>query len=350
MAGPDDDTPGAPAEEAEEEENEANSTTNDAEDNDEPEEPEDPEEAEEAEGRPARKKARTRSQEYVYDDEDGGDDTDDSAAAASSSSDDGPDPIDPFINSAVALSRGRIHFASAPQAAVGALLNSQNEDGSAPRFAYSWDSILGLDLGGGSNHVVGTAAMAQHISSQGGGTDRGLTPSQIAEMVRTHRPRTCRPPDGSGLVDVVHNAPSENALWYGDEKTGGKSAGLSAAMDQVALEVDRKIGAKSTPGGGQDLIVPYSTLARLYETMCQQDATSPEVDGDGESSFRRECRFMTAPKVVETLRQYENGMTELDKRERDIMEVGKELGLLGNDGKDGVGSDVAKYLGYSSTS
>ena len=59
---------------------------------------------------------------------------------------------------------------------------------------------------------------------------------------------------------------------------------------------------------------------------------------------------MTAPKVVETLRQYENGMTELDKRERDIMEVGKELGLLGNDGKDGVGSDVAKYLGYSSTS
>ena len=31
-------------------------------------------------------------------------------------------------------------------------------------------------------------------------------------------------------------------------------------------------------------------------------------------------------------------------------EVGKELGLLGNDEKDGVGSDVAKYLGYSSTS
>ena len=339
MAGPDD-TPDMPAED-------------EAEDNpkDEGEELEELEEPEDPEGRPARKKARTRSHEYVYD-EDGGDDTDDSAAA-SSSSDDGPDPINPFINSAVALSRGHIHFASAPQAAVGALLNSQNEDGSTPSYAYSWDSILGMDLGGSSNHVVGTAAMAQHINSQGGGTDRGLTPSQIAAMVRTHRPRTCRPPLGSGLVDVVHNAPSENALWYGEKKAGEKAAGSSAlASDQVALEVDRKIGAKSTAGGGGggEVIVPYSTLARLYETMCQQDASSLEVDDDGETTFRRECRYMTAPKVVETLRQYENGMAELDKRERDTMEVGKELGLLGNDENDGVGSDVAKCLGYSSTS
>ena len=338
MAGPDD-TPGALAEDAEDE---VNLNNEDVEESQEPEEPE---------GRPARKKARTRSHEYVYD-EDGGDDTDDSAAA-SSSSDDGPDPIDPFINSAVALSRGHIHFASAPQAAVGALLNSQNEDGSTPTsYAYSWDSILGMDLGGSSNHVVGTAAMAQHINSQGGETDRGLTPSQIAAMVRTHRPRTCRPPNGSGLVDVVHNAPSENALWFGEKKVGENADRLSAlASDQVALEVDRKIGAKSTAGeGGGGVIVPYSTLARLYETMCQQDASSLEVGDDGETTFRRECRYMTAPKVVETLRQYENGMVELDKRERDTMEVGKELGLLGNDEKDGVGSDVAKYLGYSSTS
>ena len=168
-------------------------------------------------------------------------------------------------------------------------------------------------------------------------------------MVRAHRPRTCRPPDGSGLVDVVHNAPSENALWYGKKKAGEKAAGSSAlAMDQVALEVDRKIGAKSTAGGGGELIVPYHTLAHLYESMCQQDAT--KVGDDGESTFQRECRYMTAPQVVETLRQYENGIAELDKRERDVMEVGKELGLLDNDGKDGIGSDVAKYLGYSSTS
>ena len=237
MAGPDD-TPGALAEDAEDE---VNLNNEDVEESQEPEEPE---------GRPARKKARTRSHEYVYD-EDGGDDTDDSAAASSSSSsDDGPDPIDPFINSAVALSRGHIHFASAPQAAVGALLNSQNEDGSTPTsYAYSWDSILGMDLGGSSNHVVGTAAMAQHINSQGGETDRGLTPSQIAAMVRTHRPRTCRPPNGSGLVDVVHNAPSENALWFGEKKVSENADRLSAlASDQVALEVDRKIGAKSTAG------------------------------------------------------------------------------------------------------
>ena len=60
---------------------------------------------------------------------------------------------------------------------------------------------------------------------------------------------------------------------------------------------------------------------------------------------------MTAPKVVETLRKYENTTAELEQRERDAMKMGKELGLFSENGKDGkIGLDVAKYLGYSASS
>ena len=341
------------------------------------------------EGRPVRKKARTRSydNDFVYDDDmdigtdeksaadgDGEDDGEETASIG-----DGPDPINPLINSAVALSRGRIHFATAPQAAVGALLNSKNADGSSKAYAYSWDSILGMDMGS-SDAVVGTAAMAQYLKSlqekeQGSAGEASAaaaaTPSQILEMIRFLRPRTCRPPDGSGMVEVVHNKPSENALWYGKEVVKNideASTSSGSALDQYSEEVDRKIHQKlmAGQGGGQeeedgcerlegDLIVPYSDLSRLYESMCKQDvcSTSAASATGAESSFRRECRYMTAPKVVATLRKYENNTVELEQMERDAMKMGRELGLLGANGKDdktSIGLDVAKYLGYSASS
>lgn len=335
----------------------------------------------EKEGRPVRKKARTRSydNDFVYDDDMG---TDEKSAGGEGEKDDeengsvggGPDPINPFINSAVALSRGRTHFATAAQAAVGGLLNSKNADGSSKTYAYSWDSILGLDLDS-SDAVVGTSAMAQYLKKmqqkeQGSSGEAvsaaAATPSQIMEMIRSLRPRTCRPPDGSDMVEVVHNKPSENALWYGKELVEDKKEGASgSALDQYAEEVDRKIhkkkmaghtqdgghGEDSTKGAEGDLTVPYSALSRLYESMCKQDASASAAVGE-ESTFRRECRYMTAPKVVETLRKYENTTVELDQRERDVMKMGRELGLLGKNGKDGksIGLDVTKYLGYSTSS
>ena len=347
------------------------------------------------EGRPVRKKARTKSydNDFVYDD-DMGTGTDDKSAGGgggeeddeeNDSIEDGPDPINPLINSAVALSRGRIHFATAPQAAVGALLNSKNADGSSTAYAYSWDSILGMDMGS-SDAVVGTAAMAQYLKSlqekeQGSAGEASAaaaaaaaapTPSQILEMIRSLRPRTCRPPDGSGMVEAVHNKPSENALWYGKEVVNdndGATESSGSALDQYSEEVDRKIHRKlmAGQGGGQEeedsrervegnLIVPYSDLSRLYESMCKQDAcsTSAASATGAESSFRRECRYMTAPKVIETLRKYENNTVELEQMERDAMKMGRELGLLGangngTDGKASIGLDVAKYLGYSTS-
>ena len=326
---------------------------------------------EKEEGRPVRKKARTRSydNDFVYDDDMGIDDKNsinngnhgddnDAGREENDEADEGPDPINPLINSAVALSRGKIHFATAPQAAVGALLNSKNEDGSSKTFAYSWDSILGFDLDS-ADVVVGTAAMAQYLKSMqekelGSAVEAAstttATPTQILEMIRSLRPRTCRPPNGSGVVEVVHNKPSENALWYGKEEAGkgkeGEGASASVAvLDQYAKEVDRKIHQKILAGNDDsqekagseivegDLIVPYSALSRLYEGMCKQDVSSSAVGG--ESTFRRECRYITAPKVVEALRNYENTTVELDQRERDAMEVGRELGLLGENGKDG---------------
>ena len=331
------------------------------------------------EGRPVRKKAKTRSydDDFVYDDDmmgtDGGKSTDGGEEDGESGSiDDGPDPINPLNNSAVALSRGRIHFLNGPQAAAGALLNSKNADGSSKTYAYSWDSILGLDMGS-SDAVVGTAAMAQYLKhkqekEQGSAGEASVaaasataTPSQILEMIRSLRPRTCRPPDGSGMVEVVHNKPSENALWYGKEVVNdkdGASASSGSALGQYSGDIDRKIHKEIVAGQGSvsreegDLIVPYSDLSRVYESMCKQDAcsTSETVVG-AESSFRRDCRYMTAPKVVETLRKYENTTTELEQRERDAMKMGKELGLFSENGKDGkIGLDVAKYLGYSFSS
>ena len=153
------------------------------------------------EGRPVRKKAKTRSydDDFVYDDDmmgtDGGKSTDGGEEDGESGSiDDGPDPINPLNNSAVALSRGRIHFLNGPQAAAGALLNSKNADGSSKTYAYSWDSILGLDMGS-SDAVVGTAAMAQYLKhkqekEQGSAGEASVaaasataTPSQILEMI-----------------------------------------------------------------------------------------------------------------------------------------------------------------------
>ena len=345
------------------------------------------------EGRPVRKKARTKSydNDFVYDD-DMGTGTDEKSAGGgggeeddeeNDSIEDGPDPINPLINSAVALSRGRIHFATAPQAAVGGLLNSKNADGSSTAYAYSWDSILGMDMGS-SDAVVGTAAMAQYLKclqekEQGSAGEASAaaaaaaapTPSQILKMIRSLRPRTCRPPDGSGMVEVVHNKPSENALWYGKEVVKDideASTSSGSALDQYSEEVDRKIHQKLTAGQGVgqeeedgcerlegDLIVPYSDLSRLYESMCKQDAcsTSAASATGAESSFRRECRYMTAPKVVETLRKFENKTVELEQMERDTTKMGRELGLLGvkgTDGKTSIGLDVAKYLGYSTSS
>ena len=216
-----------------------------------------------------------------------------------------------------------------------------------------------MDIGS-SDAVVGTAAMAQYLKSlqekeQGSAGEASAaaaaaaaapTPSQILEMIRSLRPRTCRPPDGSGMVEVVHNTSSENALWYGKEvvkDNDGATASSGSALDQYSEEVDRKIHRKlmAGQGGGQeeedsrervegDLIVPYSDLSRLYESMCKQDAcsTSSASATGAESSFRRECRYMTAPKAVEALRSYENTTVELDQRERDAMKVGRELGLL----------------------
>lgn len=339
---------------------------------------------EEEEGQPVRKKARTIPYDSDDDDDDGQGtedegDGDGDGDEGDGSADDGPDPINPLINSAVALSRGRIHFSTAPQAAVGALLSSTNEDGSSETYAYSWDSILGLDLDS-RGAVVGTAAMAQHLKNMQHKEEQGnagqapaaaATPSQIMAMIRSLRPRTCPPPDGSGMVEMVQNRPSENALWYGKEP-GKDGAGASTSTSTSKLELDaeevdckihRKIAAQeknqdvdqgengqdSTKNAEGDLIVPYSALSRLYESMCQQDAAkSSVVSGESNNTFRRECRYMTAAKVVEKLKCYENATVVLDKRERDTMALGRELGLLDNDGKNGksIGVDVVTFLGY----
>jgi len=343
---------------------------------------------EEEDGQPVRKKARTSS--YDSDDDDDDDDDDDGQGTDDEGDGDGdqgdgsaygPDPINPLINSAVALSRGRIHFSTAPQAAVGALLSSTNEDGSSETYAYSWDSILGLDLDS-RGAVVGTAAMAQHLKNMQHKEEQGgagqapaaaaiATPSQIMAMIRSLRPRTCLPPDGSGMVEMVQNIPSENALWYGKEpgknEAGASTSTSTSTLELDAEEVDHKIyqkiaaqennqdvdqgenGRDSTKIAEGDLIVPYSALSRLYESMCQQDAAKSSVaGGESNNTFRRECRYMTAAKVVEKLKCYENTTVVLDKRERDTMALGRELGLLDNDDKNGksIGVDVVTFLGY----
>lgn len=78
--------------------------------------------------------------------------------------------------------------------------------------------------------------------------------------------------------------------------------------------------------------LPFKTLARLYETMCEQDV-------DDGSSNRREVQYLSAGACLERLKLFENTACALRKREEQVLERANELGLIDN-------AQVSAMLGY----
>lgn len=232
--------------------------------------------------------------------------------------------------------------------AAAALLNSSQY------LAYSWDSLrLGEELGTAalneymerlrSRDILGTygglGAMSQlpgmactPIHSPSPSRDMAkLTAQQTLQIMNTLRAKTSLPPPGSDLHRIVQKNRFENRReLYGDDSEDDDTVGKES--ETVRPKQSHKYGRRSEKGGQRQSVtaeaetatgpkIPFKTLARLYESMCAQDA-------DDGSSARREAHYLSAKACVEKLRSLENRACELKLRERELMQEGKKVGLL----------------------
>lgn len=183
-------------------------------------------------------------------------------------------------------------------------------------------------------------------------------------MIRSLRPRTILPPTGSGLFGVVRQTKLENERWYGGDPERFADVVDGRIFENVflrhqrrsntqAVETEHGVGEGEKEKGKHETalaekgkedtsfassqvvgpVLPFTSLARVFETFCSQDA-------DDGSSFRNASNYLTSSAVIEEMRTYENGLfSQLEMRERKVLRGSS--GLV-----DDTNKDVALMLGY----
>ena len=279
---------------------------------------------------------------------------------------DGSSTVELF-SSEVALASGATHFTSASQAATATLVNSTDN------LAYSWDDLkLGTELGMGALDADrlrmsrGLKIIAKYASAA---PPEPLSADHTLQMIHRLRPKACLPRAGSCLFGVVRQTKLENERWYGGdperfadevdrrisekvkEKSKTEIGGVSNKKQHGYIDRAQSTnepqhkgeGVTSAEKGKENIavplsevlgpIVPLSSIARVYETLCSQDA-------DDGSAYFNGCNYLSASAMVEELRTFENGLfAELEMRERDLMRGSSSL-------VDETMKDVAPMLGY----
>lgn len=202
--------------------------------------------------------------------------------------------------------------ASSGTAGADALLNSSMQ------LAYSWDS---LGLGQDSGSVALNEYMVRFRRNEGVSPYLpDLTAQEMLQIMNSLRVRTYLPPPGSALHRIVQKNRFENrSELYGSENNDEES------MEDGSSDLTAQEQTLSPPLPSQHpraCSIPFKNMARLYETMCAQDA-------DDGSFNRREAQYLSASSAVEKLRALENRACELKLTESSVLQKGKELGLLG---------------------
>ena len=83
--------------------------------------------------------------------------------------------------------------------------------------------------------------------------------------------------------------------------------------------------------------IPFASLARLYENMCQQD-----VD-DGREA-QRQAQFLTVDACIQRLRGMEETYQSLQLREQRVLQTARSVGLMPADSSGG-NVEVNRLLG-----
>mmetsp|Transcript_15489 Transcript_15489/g.34578 ORF Transcript_15489/g.34578 Transcript_15489/m.34578 type:complete len:400 (-) Transcript_15489:60-1259(-) len=338
--------------------------------------------------------SETSNEFYYYKDNDaflGDDDEEDGPVGTAASVSSYAEPI----SSDAALARGHSQlFSSASQAAAATILNSTDTlayswDG-LKLGSEVGIAALAADSSRVSHRLKDSANAASSIPPE---PPEPLSTTQTLHMIRRLRPKTCLPPPGSGLFGVVRRTKFENERWYGGDHErfadevdkrimkkalstygkqseamasehccveGGETVQEKGEKDVVETlneakesstdkasctreqqqhesagetSIEKEKEGKALASKSCAPVVPFTALARVYETLCSQDA-------DDGTAFRNGCNYLTSSAMVDQLRSVENELlSELEMRERDVMRGSSDL-------VDDTTKDVALLLGY----
>lgn len=197
-------------------------------------------------------------------------------------------------------------------------------------LAYPWD-----DLHLGTHQGLGTPALNEHLREQlreatvrtGHARGRSVpqyTAQQCLPMIQSLRVSTVLPPPKSELHSVVQPNSKDLNKVKGD---GDEYMEVSVDMeeeDEASAAEGQVSEKKSSTQFFYGPKIPYASLARLYEQMCQQD-----VD-DGREA-QRQAQFLTSDCCVQRLRGLEEDVKSLQLREQRVLKTAQSVGLMPTD-------------------